>query len=67
MKKYKAFEFPIAEYYKHEIIKKGLKQELVIYRKEGNKITKYPSVSITSLKDTEIKKIESVLNSIKTM
>lgn len=64
-RKFRAFEFPIAEYHKHEIVKQGLKQDLVIYRKEGNKITRYPSISITALKKPEIERVEKVLNSIK--
>lgn len=65
LKKCKTFEFPLAEFYKYEIQKKGLKKNLIIFRKMENKITKYPPICVNSLKKKELEQIITVLNNIK--
>jgi len=42
-----------------------LKHELLIYRRQGNKVAKYPSISITSLKKNELSRLETALNNLK--
>lgn len=63
-KKYKIFEFPLDELLKYEEVKKGLKHEIILYRREGNKITKYPAVSVTGLTKDEVSKIIGSLQMI---
>jgi len=65
-KKCQFFEFPLTEFHTFEIQKKWLHTSLIIYRKQGNKITKYPPISITSLKRSEIDQIVNTLQNIKT-
>lgn len=60
----KTFEFPLAEFYKYEIIKQGMKTEMIIYRKDGNKIVKYPPVCVNSLKRGELDQITRALDLI---
>ena len=64
-KKAKTIEFPLAEFYKYEIQKTGLKTLLTIYRKQDRQIVKYPPICTNSLKTSELEKITKTLDTIK--
>ena len=64
-KKAKSFEFPLAEFYKYEIQKQGMKNVLIIYQRQDRQIVKYPPVCINSLKKGEIDQITKSLDNIK--
>ena len=64
-KKCKSFEFPLAEFYKYEIQKKGIKTFLTIYRRQDKQIVKYPPICINSLKKNEREQITKTLDNIK--
>jgi len=64
-KKAKSFEFPLAEFYKYEIQKQGLKNVLIIYQRQDRQIVKYPPVCINSLKKGELDQITKSLDNIK--
>lgn len=44
-----SLEIPKNEFYKYSVTKQKLKEELHIYTRKGNKISKYPPISIISL------------------
>ncbi len=59
-----SIEVSLSEFYKYEIVRKWPRRELIIYVKKGNKIMKYPPVSVVSLTgkqyDNLIKALESL-------
>ena len=65
-KKAKSFEFPLAEFHKYEIEKKGLKTFLIIYRRQDRQIVKYPPLCLNSLKVKELDHITKTLDNLKT-
>lgn len=44
-----SLEIPKNEFYKYSVTKQKLKEEIHIYTRKGNKISKYPPISIISL------------------
>lgn len=64
-KKYKTYEIPTNEFYKYEIVTIEGRKELVLFKREGNKILKFPSVSLSALRDDEIISITNSLDSFK--
>lgn len=44
-----SIEIPKNELHKYSVIKKGIKEELHLYVRKGNKISKYPPISIVSI------------------
>lgn len=44
-----SLEIPKSEFYKYSVTKQKLKEEIHLYTRKGNKISKYPPISIISL------------------
>lgn len=56
-----SIEIPHSEFFKYEITQKWPKKQLHIYVKKGNKIMKYPPVSIVSLTAVQFQNMENSL------
>lgn len=57
-----SMEIPHSEFYKYEMTSKWPKKQLHIYVKKGNKIMKYPPVSIVSLTQEQFSNMLESLN-----
>ena len=59
----KSLEFPLKDFVNYQITRKtyGYKKEIILFRQTPKGIAKYPPVSISSLNEEEIKKIEEIL------
>lgn len=58
-----SMEIPKNELYKYSVLKKLLKEEMELYIRKGNKISKYPPISIVSIPENQKKKLFQALDS----
>lgn len=59
-----SLEIPKNEFYKYSVTKKNLKEELHLYVRKGNKISKYPPISIVSLTKEQKQQLLDTLNKL---
>lgn len=56
-----SFEIPKDQFYKYTINRTSLREELIIYQKNGNKIFKYPPISLKGISKEDR---DNILNSL---
>lgn len=59
-----SLEIPKNEFYKYTVSKQKLKEELHVYIRKGNKISKYPPISIVSITQEQKRLLLDTLNNL---
>ncbi|MGE0076798.1 MAG: hypothetical protein AB7S48_02965 [Bacteroidales bacterium] len=59
-----SIEIPKNEFYKYDIVKKHLKEELILFVRKGNKISKYPPISIVSVTEEQKELLSKTLDNL---
>jgi len=59
-----SLEIPKNEFYKYSVTKQKLKEELHLYVRKGNRISKYPPISIVSITKEQKQQLIDTLNKL---
>lgn len=61
-RKYKAYEIPIDNFYKYEIIESGFVKQLILSQRKNGRVAQYPPISISALSENELNFMKNMLN-----
>lgn len=59
-----SIEIPKTDFHKYSVVKKRLKEEIILFVRKGNKISKYPPISIVSVSETQKKLLFETLDNL---